>query len=209
MPEENGGNKRTGLLDKVQEDAKAFKEFLQKKGKEELEGLKEPEKTQLFRSIFRVKHDETPRNRALSVLTNVFFHLHPAKINRDAVRYSYSIAIAHGIAIDLGRVEMEEDVGQNAQGAVAGRLVVLDAENRAEELRLLRLFQALQLLLALLLEEFLERLGVFLDFVQQPAAFVAPVSFRHPNPPQLLSEPSPWSKPCGGNPLRTGAWLHG
>jgi len=90
MPEENGGNKRTGLLDKVQGDAKAFKEFLQKKGKEELEGLKEPEKTQLFRSIFRVKHDETPRNRALSVLTNVFFHLHPAKINRDAVRYSYT-----------------------------------------------------------------------------------------------------------------------
>ncbi len=34
MPEENGGNKRTGLLDKVQEDAKAFKEFIQKKGNE-------------------------------------------------------------------------------------------------------------------------------------------------------------------------------
>src|SRR5437870_65837 len=90
MPKENGGNKRTGLLEKVQEDAKALKEFFREKGKEELEGLKEPEKTQLFRSIFRVKHDETPRNRALSVLTNVFFHLHPAKINRDAVRYSYT-----------------------------------------------------------------------------------------------------------------------
>ncbi len=60
MPEENGGNKRAGLLEKVQEDAKALKEFLREKGKEELEGLKEPEKTQLFRSIFRVKHDETP-----------------------------------------------------------------------------------------------------------------------------------------------------
>jgi len=69
MPKENGGNKRTGLLEKVQEDAKALKEFFREKGKEELEGLKEPEKTQLFRSIFRVKHDETPRNRALSVLT--------------------------------------------------------------------------------------------------------------------------------------------
>ena len=36
------------------------------------------------------KHDDTPRNRALGVLSNVFLHLHPAKINRDAVRYSYT-----------------------------------------------------------------------------------------------------------------------
>jgi len=41
-------------------------------------------------SIFRHKHDDTPRNRALGVLSNVFLHLHPAKINRDAVRYSYT-----------------------------------------------------------------------------------------------------------------------
>src|SRR5207245_6812342 len=100
MPEENGGNKRTGLLGKVQEDAKALKEFCRGKGTEELEGLKEPEKTQLFRSIFRVKHDETPRNRALSVLTNLFFHLHPAKINRDAVRYSYTWGMG-GITFSL------------------------------------------------------------------------------------------------------------
>ncbi len=40
--------------------------------------------------MFRVKHDDSERSRALSVLTNVFFHLHPAKINRDAVRYSYT-----------------------------------------------------------------------------------------------------------------------
>lgn len=84
------GGKRPGVVEKLTEGATALKEFLKVKGKEEIEGLKEPEKTQLFRSIFRVKHDETPRNRALSVLTNVFFHLHPAKINRDAVRYSYT-----------------------------------------------------------------------------------------------------------------------
>ena len=41
-------------------------------------------------SIFRHKHDDTPRNRALGVLSNVFLHLHPAKINRDAVRYSFT-----------------------------------------------------------------------------------------------------------------------
>jgi quinol-cytochrome oxidoreductase complex cytochrome b subunit len=86
----NGNGKRTGLLDRVRDDIKALPGTLKEKSKEELEALKEPEKTQIFRSIFRVKHDDQPRNRALSVLTNVFFHLHPAKVNRDAVRYSYT-----------------------------------------------------------------------------------------------------------------------
>jgi len=96
MPEDNdkGAGKRVGLLDTVKEtvkeDLQGLKSVLIEKGKEELEALKEPEKTQLFRSIFRVKRDDSPRSRALSVLTNVFFHLHPAKINRDAVRYSYT-----------------------------------------------------------------------------------------------------------------------
>src|SRR5437879_3454163 len=63
---------------------------LREKAKENLQTLKKPEKTQLFKSMFRVKHDDSERSRALSVLTNVFFHLHPAKINRDAVRYSYT-----------------------------------------------------------------------------------------------------------------------
>ena len=51
---------------------------------------KDPTKTQVYTSIFRVKHDDTPRNRSLGVLSNVFLHLHPAKINRDAVRYHYT-----------------------------------------------------------------------------------------------------------------------
>jgi quinol-cytochrome oxidoreductase complex cytochrome b subunit len=75
-----------GLLEEVQEDVKVLKE----KAKEDLETLKKPKKTQLYKSIFRVKHDESERSRALSVLSNVFFHLHPAKINRDAVRYNYT-----------------------------------------------------------------------------------------------------------------------
>ena len=90
MPDEKdpkGGNgtngRKTGVLD-------ALKETVQAKAKEQIEELKQPEKTQLFRSIFRVKHDEEPRNRALSVLSNVFFHLHPAKVNRDAVRYNFT-----------------------------------------------------------------------------------------------------------------------
>ena len=91
MAEENGGNgRKPGLLDDVQDKAKALKEVLGQKAKEQIEELKEPEKTQLFRSMFRVKHTDEPRNRALSVLSNVFFHLHPAKVNRDAVKYKFT-----------------------------------------------------------------------------------------------------------------------
>lgn len=57
---------------------------------QEMETYKNPEKTDLWKSVLRVKHDETPRSRALGVLSNVFLHLHPAKINRDAVSYSYT-----------------------------------------------------------------------------------------------------------------------
>ena len=87
--EQNGNTEKRGLagvLEEVREDVKVLKE----KAKEDLETLKKPKKTQLYKSIFRVKHDESERSRALSVLTNVFFHLHPAKINRDAVRYNYT-----------------------------------------------------------------------------------------------------------------------
>jgi len=87
--EQNGKNGKrglTGLLEDVQEDVKVLTE----KAKEDLESLKKPTKTQLYKSMFRVKHDDSERSRALSVLTNVFFHLHPAKINRDAVRYNYT-----------------------------------------------------------------------------------------------------------------------
>jgi cytochrome b6 len=88
----NGG--RVGLLERVKsgmkEDVQALKTEMPAKAKDQIEGLKDPTKTQVYTSIFRHKHDDTPRNRALGVLSNVFLHLHPAKINRDAVRYSYT-----------------------------------------------------------------------------------------------------------------------
>ena len=97
MAEENSNGKngnRVGLLQRVkagvQEDVQSLKTDMPAKVKEQVEGLKDPTKTQVFTSIFRHKHDDTPRNRALGVLSNVFLHLHPAKINRDAVRYSYT-----------------------------------------------------------------------------------------------------------------------
>ena len=97
MPEENGNGKNgkaTGLLERLKsalhEDVQSMKTDLPAKAKEQVEGLKDPTKTEVYRSIFRHKHDDTPRNRALGVLSNVFLHLHPAKINRDAVRYSFT-----------------------------------------------------------------------------------------------------------------------
>src|SRR6266567_4366335 len=76
----NGKNgKSVGLVDRIKSGVR-----------EDIESLRKPTKTQLYTSIFRHKHDDTPRNRALGVLSNVFLHLHPAKINRDAVRYSYT-----------------------------------------------------------------------------------------------------------------------
>jgi cytochrome b6 len=75
-----------GLVEKLRGDAQVLKE----RALEEVGALKKPEKTQLYKSIFRVKHDDSERSRALGVLSNVFLHLHPAKVNRDAVRYNYT-----------------------------------------------------------------------------------------------------------------------
>ena len=91
----NGSNgNRVRLLERVKagvkEDVASLKTDIPVKAKEQIDHLKDPTKTQVYTSIFRHKHDDTPRNRALGVLSNVFLHLHPAKINRDAVRYSYT-----------------------------------------------------------------------------------------------------------------------
>jgi quinol-cytochrome oxidoreductase complex cytochrome b subunit len=87
VAEENGAknNGKKGIATLVEQGKE-----LQKRALSELEAYKDVQKTQLWRSIFRVKHDDTPRARSLGVLTNVFLHLHPSKINRDAVRYSYT-----------------------------------------------------------------------------------------------------------------------
>jgi len=85
--QENGGKKGLGVVEEVREQAKVLTERVKK---DVIEPLKEPQKTSLYKSIFRVKHDDSERSRALGVLSNVFLHLHPAKINRDAVRYSYT-----------------------------------------------------------------------------------------------------------------------
>ncbi|HEV2298781.1 MAG TPA: cytochrome b N-terminal domain-containing protein [Candidatus Acidoferrales bacterium] len=91
MAADNKGNgRKSGVVDDVKEKTRELGEVLKVKAKEQVEELKKPEETQLYRSIFRIKHDEEPRNRALSTLNNLFLHIHPAKVNRDATRYNYT-----------------------------------------------------------------------------------------------------------------------
>lgn len=87
-PEEDSGKTRrsSSVIIKLRE---ALKPLLEK-GLADIEAAKDFKKTQVWKSIFRHKLDETPRTRALAVLTNVFLHLHPAKVNRDAVRFRYT-----------------------------------------------------------------------------------------------------------------------
>ncbi len=87
--QQNPGTGGKGLPDLL-EKLRAGTQVLREKAKEVQENLRRPQKTQLFKSIFRVKHDDSERSRALGVLTNVFLHLHPAKVNRDAVRYGFT-----------------------------------------------------------------------------------------------------------------------
>lgn len=63
---------------------------IKRKAEMDLKAIQEPTKSEVYKSIFRVKHDQTARSRTLGVLSNVFLHLHPAKVNRDAVRYRFT-----------------------------------------------------------------------------------------------------------------------
>jgi quinol-cytochrome oxidoreductase complex cytochrome b subunit len=54
-------------------------------------GLKQKvAETQVWRSIFRHGYPNTPRNRALAALSNVFLHLHPVKARKSGIRLSFT-----------------------------------------------------------------------------------------------------------------------
>ena len=91
MADEGGERgRKPGVLEDIKDKTRELGETLKVKAREQAEELKKPEETQLYRAIFRIKHNEEPRNRALSTLNNLFFHIHPAKVNRDATRYGYT-----------------------------------------------------------------------------------------------------------------------
>ncbi|HYX41912.1 MAG TPA: hypothetical protein VE821_09460, partial [Pyrinomonadaceae bacterium] len=61
-------SKATALIEKAREQGLALRD----RAKKEFEGYKDPQQTQLWKSIFRVSHDRSdPRNRSLAVLSNV------------------------------------------------------------------------------------------------------------------------------------------
>jgi len=82
-----GEKTNVGLVERAKDTAMSLKD----RALEEAKDYKDPQQTQVWKSIFRVSHERSdPRNRSLAILSNVFLHLHPAKINSDAVRYQYT-----------------------------------------------------------------------------------------------------------------------
>ena len=47
-------------------------------------------RTPVWKSLFRHKLPQDPKNRALVVLTNVFLHLHPVRMRKQGLRISYT-----------------------------------------------------------------------------------------------------------------------
>ncbi|MBI3318609.1 MAG: cytochrome b N-terminal domain-containing protein, partial [Candidatus Omnitrophica bacterium] len=46
--------------------------------------------SKVWKSVFRHGYQDTPRNRALMVLSNVFLHLHPVKVRPASLRFRYT-----------------------------------------------------------------------------------------------------------------------
>jgi quinol-cytochrome oxidoreductase complex cytochrome b subunit len=47
----------------------------------------------VWRSLFRQPYPSTSRTRALAVMNNVFLHLHPVRVKKHAVRYTYTFCL--------------------------------------------------------------------------------------------------------------------
>ncbi len=47
----------------------------------------------IWRSLFRQPYPTTSRTRALAVMNNVFLHLHPVRVKKHAVRYTYTFCL--------------------------------------------------------------------------------------------------------------------
>ncbi len=60
--------------------------------------------TQIYKSIFRHGYEDTARNRALEVTSNVFLHLHPVSIPRHASKIRFTFCLG-GLTFFLFLVE--------------------------------------------------------------------------------------------------------
>src|SRR5437879_5360216 len=84
------------------------------------------------------------------------------QIKGDAT-HAPGVAVANGVTINLGRMQMEKNVGEHSERAVARRVVVLVPENRSVNLSLGGLLQNFDLLFGFCRQFCLEGFEVFLD----------------------------------------------
>jgi quinol-cytochrome oxidoreductase complex cytochrome b subunit len=68
--------------------------------------------SRVWRSFFRHGWPDNPLDRSLVMTSNIFFHLHPVKVNRKSIRWSYSYGlgvitiILFAVLIFTGVIEM-------------------------------------------------------------------------------------------------------
>src|SRR5437899_8115927 len=84
------------------------------------------------------------------------------QVERDPA-HAPRVAVAHGITIDLCWMQVQEDVREYAESAIARRVVVLVAKDRRVDLSFRGIFQALDLLFRLGGDVGLESLNVVFD----------------------------------------------
>ena len=58
--------------------------------------------SRVWRSVFRHGWPDNPLDRSLAMTSNVFFHLHPVKVSRKSLRWSYSLGLGITAAILFG-----------------------------------------------------------------------------------------------------------
>ena len=58
--------------------------------------------SQVWRSIFRHGWPDNPLDRSLAITSNLFFHIHPVKVSRKSLRWSYSFGLGIISAILFG-----------------------------------------------------------------------------------------------------------
>ena len=58
--------------------------------------------SRVWRSVFRHGWPDNPLDRSLAMTSNVFFHLHPVKVSRRSLRWSYSLGLGIMAAILFG-----------------------------------------------------------------------------------------------------------
>ena len=68
--------------------------------------------SRVWRSFFRHGWPDNPLDRSLTMTSNIFFHLHPVKVSRKSIRWSYSFglgvisAILFGVLVFTGVILM-------------------------------------------------------------------------------------------------------